>query len=160
MTFHISEGSAYMFGRGLTSVLWGVVADKYGQKPVIKAGLVAMLVFLNSKHLHRSCSFAVTRWNSLPCLTCSIFCLFLFLFQCHPQHAFWLKHTFLDGRHLEISLGELVRCPWHNYGMSSWWVLINLNAWYLAGRSVVWYLKHSSMDNILKARESLNYQYI
>ncbi|RZC64214.1 hypothetical protein C5167_025986 [Papaver somniferum] len=27
--------SAYMLGRGLTSVLWGAVADRYGRKPVI-----------------------------------------------------------------------------------------------------------------------------
>lgn len=35
-----------MLGRALTSVLWGIVADKYGRKPVIVVGLVAVLVFL------------------------------------------------------------------------------------------------------------------
>ncbi|CAM8917112.1 unnamed protein product [Rhodiola kirilowii] len=45
--FHIAESdedigyyagyvaSSFMFGRALTSVFWGVIADKYGRKPVI-----------------------------------------------------------------------------------------------------------------------------
>ncbi|XP_076955298.1 protein ZINC INDUCED FACILITATOR-LIKE 1-like isoform X3 [Bidens hawaiensis] len=38
-------GSAYMIGRALTSVFWGVVADRYGRKPVILIGLVTVVVF-------------------------------------------------------------------------------------------------------------------
>ena len=33
-----------MFGRALTSVLWGVVADRYGRKPVILVGTASVLV--------------------------------------------------------------------------------------------------------------------
>jgi hypothetical protein len=39
------EGSAFMFGRALTSVLWGMIADRYGRKPVIIFGTVSVLVF-------------------------------------------------------------------------------------------------------------------
>ena len=35
-----------MFGRALTSVIWGMVADRYGRKPVITAGLIALLVHI------------------------------------------------------------------------------------------------------------------
>ncbi|KAL8162042.1 hypothetical protein V2J09_013531 [Rumex salicifolius] len=38
-------GSAFMFGRALTSVFWGVVADRYGRKPVIIIGTFAVVVF-------------------------------------------------------------------------------------------------------------------
>ena len=33
-----------MLGRALTSVFWGIVADRYGRKPVIIIGTIAVLV--------------------------------------------------------------------------------------------------------------------
>lgn len=33
-----------MFGRALTSIFWGIVADRYGRKPVIVIGIIAVLV--------------------------------------------------------------------------------------------------------------------
>lgn len=33
-----------MLGRALTSVAWGMVADRYGRKPVIMIGTIAVLV--------------------------------------------------------------------------------------------------------------------
>ncbi|PON86776.1 hypothetical protein TorRG33x02_174250, partial [Trema orientale] len=36
-------GSAYMLGRALTSVFWGVVADRYGRKPVIILGTISVV---------------------------------------------------------------------------------------------------------------------
>ncbi|XP_069149139.1 protein ZINC INDUCED FACILITATOR-LIKE 1-like [Solanum lycopersicum] len=38
-------GSAFMFGRTLTSAFWGVVADCYGRKPVIIFGTSIVVVF-------------------------------------------------------------------------------------------------------------------
>lgn len=38
-------GSSFMFGRALTSVLWGMVADRYGRKPVIIFGAVSVVIF-------------------------------------------------------------------------------------------------------------------
>ncbi|KAL3731840.1 hypothetical protein ACJRO7_028669 [Eucalyptus globulus] len=55
--FHIAEreedigyyagyvGCSLMLGRALTSVLWGVVADRYGRKPVIITGTIAVVIF-------------------------------------------------------------------------------------------------------------------
>ncbi|XP_073261460.1 protein ZINC INDUCED FACILITATOR 1 isoform X5 [Populus alba] len=34
-----------MFGRALTSVLWGMIADRYGRKPVIIFGTVSVVIF-------------------------------------------------------------------------------------------------------------------
>lgn len=42
------QGSAFMFGRAVTSVLWGLIADKYGRKPVILFGTVAVY----TSHFH------------------------------------------------------------------------------------------------------------
>ncbi|XP_024018074.1 protein ZINC INDUCED FACILITATOR-LIKE 1 [Morus notabilis] len=38
-------GAAYMLGRALTSILWGVIADRFGRKPVIIIGTVTVVVF-------------------------------------------------------------------------------------------------------------------
>ncbi|KAK9067467.1 hypothetical protein SSX86_014796 [Deinandra increscens subsp. villosa] len=38
-------GSSYMIGRALTSVFWGVVADRYGRKPVILLGTSVVVIF-------------------------------------------------------------------------------------------------------------------
>ncbi|KAK1575380.1 hypothetical protein Q3G72_004923 [Acer saccharum] len=38
-------GASFMLGRALTSVLWGIVADRYGRKPVIIIGTAAVVVF-------------------------------------------------------------------------------------------------------------------
>ncbi|KAL5568748.1 hypothetical protein UlMin_025323 [Ulmus minor] len=37
-------GSAYMLGRALTSVFWGLIADRYGRKPVIIIGSLTVVV--------------------------------------------------------------------------------------------------------------------
>ncbi|XP_057451623.1 protein ZINC INDUCED FACILITATOR-LIKE 1-like isoform X2 [Lotus japonicus] len=38
-------GSAYMLGRALTSVLWGIIADRYGRKPVVISGIISVIIF-------------------------------------------------------------------------------------------------------------------
>uniref|UniRef100_A0A0E0C0G6 Major facilitator superfamily (MFS) profile domain-containing protein n=1 Tax=Oryza meridionalis TaxID=40149 RepID=A0A0E0C0G6_9ORYZ len=35
-------GASYMFGRALSSVIWGIVADKYGRKPIIIITLISI----------------------------------------------------------------------------------------------------------------------
>ncbi|KAM3339278.1 protein ZINC INDUCED FACILITATOR-LIKE 1 isoform X1 [Capsicum galapagoense] len=55
--FHIAEreedisyyagyvGSSFMLGRALTSILWGVIADRYGRKPVVVIGTITVVIF-------------------------------------------------------------------------------------------------------------------
>ncbi|OEL24211.1 putative peptide/nitrate transporter [Dichanthelium oligosanthes] len=38
-------GASYMFGRAISSTVWGIVADKHGRKPVIVLTLVAIIIF-------------------------------------------------------------------------------------------------------------------
>ncbi|GAB2277724.1 Protein ZINC INDUCED FACILITATOR-LIKE 1 [Dionaea muscipula] len=38
-------GSTFMLGRALTSFFWGVFADRYGRKPVIVVGTMAVVIF-------------------------------------------------------------------------------------------------------------------
>ncbi|KAJ7537429.1 hypothetical protein O6H91_11G005500 [Diphasiastrum complanatum] len=38
-------GSSFMFGRFLTAVAWGRVADKYGRRPVMFAGVISVIIF-------------------------------------------------------------------------------------------------------------------
>ncbi|KAK1393618.1 Protein ZINC INDUCED FACILITATOR [Heracleum sosnowskyi] len=45
LTFVVLSGSSFMFGRALTSVLWGILADRYGRKPVIIFGMISVVIF-------------------------------------------------------------------------------------------------------------------
>ncbi|XP_031268541.1 protein ZINC INDUCED FACILITATOR-LIKE 1-like isoform X1 [Pistacia vera] len=38
-------GSSFMLGRALTSVFWGIMADRYGRKPVIIFGTISVVIF-------------------------------------------------------------------------------------------------------------------
>ncbi|CAL0311024.1 unnamed protein product [Lupinus luteus] len=38
-------GSAFMIGRTLTSILWGIISDRYGRKPVIITGIISVIIF-------------------------------------------------------------------------------------------------------------------
>nr|GMD40223.1 protein ZINC INDUCED FACILITATOR-LIKE 1-like isoform X1 [Ipomoea batatas] len=38
-------GSAFMLGRAMTSVFWGLIADRYGRKPVIIFGTISVVIF-------------------------------------------------------------------------------------------------------------------
>ncbi|KAK4285259.1 hypothetical protein QN277_001985 [Acacia crassicarpa] len=53
-------GSAFMFGRGLTSIPWGIVADRYGRKPVAISGILAVIVFNTLFGLSSSFWMAIT----------------------------------------------------------------------------------------------------
>ncbi|XVF23274.1 hypothetical protein REPUB_Repub13aG0022200 [Reevesia pubescens] len=44
-SLNIFEGSAFMVGRAFTSVLCGIIADRYGRKPVIIIGTIAVVIF-------------------------------------------------------------------------------------------------------------------
>ncbi|KAF3509820.1 hypothetical protein F2Q69_00000551 [Brassica cretica] len=38
-------GCSFMLGRTLTSVIWGIIADRYGRKPVILIGTASVVIF-------------------------------------------------------------------------------------------------------------------
>lgn len=52
-------GSAFMFGRALTSVPWGLVADRYGRKPVIIFGTISVIIFNTLFGLSANYSMAI-----------------------------------------------------------------------------------------------------
>ncbi|GAB4836178.1 hypothetical protein Ancab_001091 [Ancistrocladus abbreviatus] len=53
-------GSAYMLGRAITSVFWGMLADRYGRKPVIVIGTIAVVIFNTLFGLSTNFYMAVT----------------------------------------------------------------------------------------------------
>ncbi|KAG9454965.1 hypothetical protein H6P81_007869 [Aristolochia fimbriata] len=53
-------GSSYMLGRALTSVLWGMVADRIGRKPVVLLGTLSVVVFNTIFGLSTSFWMAIT----------------------------------------------------------------------------------------------------
>ncbi|KAK2407550.1 protein ZINC INDUCED FACILITATOR-LIKE [Trifolium repens] len=61
-------GSSFMIGRTLTSVLWGMVSDRYGRKPVIIFGVFAVVVFNTLFGLSTSFWMAVITRFLLGCL--------------------------------------------------------------------------------------------
>ncbi|KAF5185882.1 Zinc induced facilitator-like, partial [Thalictrum thalictroides] len=53
-------GASFMFGRALTSVLWGIIADRYGRKPVIIFGAASVVLFSTLFGLSTSFWMAIT----------------------------------------------------------------------------------------------------
>ncbi|CAM0880867.1 unnamed protein product [Alopecurus aequalis] len=62
-------GASYMFGRALTSVIWGVVADKYGRKPVLIITLFSVIIFNTLFGLSSSYWMALTTRGLLGLLS-------------------------------------------------------------------------------------------
>ncbi|XP_050882511.1 protein ZINC INDUCED FACILITATOR-LIKE 1 isoform X6 [Lathyrus oleraceus] len=65
-------GSAFMFGRSLTSLVWGVVADRYGRKPVVIFGVISVIIFNILFGLSTSFWMAVATRFFLGCLNGSL----------------------------------------------------------------------------------------
>ncbi|CAJ2657239.1 unnamed protein product [Trifolium pratense] len=65
-------GSSFMLGRTFTSVLWGMVSDRYGRKPVIMFGVFAVVVFNTLFGLSSSFWMAIITRFLLGCLNGAI----------------------------------------------------------------------------------------
>ncbi|KAL5095867.1 hypothetical protein RYX36_000194 [Vicia faba] len=65
-------GSAFMFGRSLTSIFWGLVADRYGRKPVVILGVISVIIFNILFGLSTSFWMAVATRFFLGCLNGSL----------------------------------------------------------------------------------------
>ncbi|CAK8570285.1 unnamed protein product [Lathyrus sativus] len=65
-------GSAFMFGRSLTSIFWGVVADRYGRKPIVILGVISVIIFNILFGLSTSFWMAVATRFFLGCLNGSL----------------------------------------------------------------------------------------
>ncbi|KAK8950417.1 Protein ZINC INDUCED FACILITATOR-LIKE 1 [Platanthera guangdongensis] len=52
-------GSSFMLGRALTSVFWGIIADRYGRKPVIIIGIIVVVIFNTLFGLSTSYTMAI-----------------------------------------------------------------------------------------------------
>lgn len=78
-----------MLGRGLTSILWGVVADRYGRKPVIILSTMSVSV-LQSILIFNSILFILTLMPPLKeKILRSGIGFFLLLFQGCVQYFVW-----------------------------------------------------------------------
>ncbi|XP_062196092.1 probable peptide/nitrate transporter At3g43790 isoform X2 [Phragmites australis] len=53
-------GASYMFGRALSSTIWGMVADKYGRIPVLVITLISIIIFNTLFGLSSSYWMAIT----------------------------------------------------------------------------------------------------
>ncbi|XP_058766676.1 protein ZINC INDUCED FACILITATOR-LIKE 1-like isoform X2 [Vicia villosa] len=65
-------GSSFMLGRTLTSVLWGMVSDRYGRKPVMVIGVFSVVIFNTLFGISSSFWMAVITRFLLGCLNGAI----------------------------------------------------------------------------------------
>ena len=86
---NIFEGSAFMLGRALTSVLWGIVADHYGRKPVIIMGTITVLVKILSKFKFLVGISKIMVKFSLTSHVCIFLILTANASQGYFQHSLW-----------------------------------------------------------------------
>ncbi|KHN06906.1 Protein ZINC INDUCED FACILITATOR-LIKE 1 [Glycine soja] len=61
-------GSSMMLGRSLTSILWGMISDRYGRKPVIIIGIITVVIFNTLFGLSTNLWMAVSMRFLLGCL--------------------------------------------------------------------------------------------
>ncbi|KAK2395873.1 Protein ZINC INDUCED FACILITATOR-LIKE 1 [Trifolium repens] len=61
-------GSAYLLGRALTSILWGMIANRYGRKPVVIIGIISVVIFNTLFDLCTNLWMAVMMRFLLGCL--------------------------------------------------------------------------------------------
>lgn len=55
-----------MVGRAMASIFWGIIADRYGRKPVIMIGITSVLVFVTSNYFILFVSILI---DFIPCLS-------------------------------------------------------------------------------------------
>ncbi|XXG52713.1 hypothetical protein AAC387_Pa03g0967 [Persea americana] len=60
-------GSSFMFGRTLTAIFWGMVADRYGRKPVIIMGTTSVVLFNTLFGLSKNFWMAISMRFLLGC---------------------------------------------------------------------------------------------
>lgn len=61
-------GSSMMLGRTLTSILWGMISDRYGRKPVIIIGIITVIIFNTLFGLSTNFWMAISMRFLLGCL--------------------------------------------------------------------------------------------
>lgn len=66
-------GSAFMLGRALTSIFWGLVADRHGRKPVILISIISVLVLPDSIFIFYYQISGILQWLQ------NVFLCFLYL---------------------------------------------------------------------------------
>lgn len=91
-----------MFGRALTSVFWGFIADRYGRKPVVMFGVITVLVELDCYHKF-DCSMLKCAIDGPKCLLFFCFWHFRVIFNT----VFGLSTNFWMAISTRFLLGSL-----------------------------------------------------
>lgn len=108
-----------MFGRTLTSIVWGMLADRVGRKPVIVISTFSMLAVLFSMNIMSiynqlmGHAYATTTVLHRPLTTCG----FSFVYQAYIQYFVWIKRELLDGNSYKISSWFVEWFTWYNESM-------------------------------------------
>lgn len=128
--FLIFVGASYMLGRALTSIIWGILADRIGRKPIIIITIFSMLVALFSWT-----SFELSnRFTSITYLQPLFTWLHIYgyLFESQPciQHLVWTERALLDGDSYTVSSWFFNWFSWHNKSMVTKWD-IKLILWFI-----------------------------
>uniref|UniRef100_A0A3Q7GSC3 Major facilitator superfamily (MFS) profile domain-containing protein n=1 Tax=Solanum lycopersicum TaxID=4081 RepID=A0A3Q7GSC3_SOLLC len=108
-------GFAFMFGRTLTSAFWGVVADRYGRKPVIIFG--TSIVYVRDFHIAK-------REEDIGSYAC--YTGFAFMFGRTLTSAFWGVMADRYGRKSVIIFGTSIVVVFNTlFGLSTnFWMVV------------------------------------
>lgn len=121
-----------MLGRVLTSVFWGIVADRYGRKPVIIIGTISVLV---NAILEMSFYIILLQLLGMDVFR-QTFDMCTLLSQGCFQYSLWTQCKFLDGHHYKISSWKFKWFAWTNKGITLYYILL-LTMW-LQTRLYAW----------------------
>ncbi|KAJ0985251.1 hypothetical protein J5N97_003607 [Dioscorea zingiberensis] len=80
-------GASMMLGRALTSVLWGVLADRYGRKPAIVLSIISVIIFNTLFGLSTSFWMAIVTRFLLGCFNGILGIMKAYSSEvCRPEH--------------------------------------------------------------------------
>ncbi|PKI40280.1 probable peptide/nitrate transporter At3g43790 isoform X2 [Punica granatum] len=102
-------GSSYMVGRGLTSVFWGMLADRYGRKPVILIGTFSVAILNVLFGLSTNLWMAIVTRFLLGCFNCLLGTVRAYATEiCKDEHRALALSVVSTSRGLGLIIGPAI----------------------------------------------------
>ncbi|KAK6936890.1 Major facilitator superfamily [Dillenia turbinata] len=118
-------GSSFMVGRALTSIFWGLLADRYGRKPIILIGTLSMVLFNTLFGLSTSFWMAISMRFLLGCFNSLLGTIRAYASEvCRDEHRALAMSMVSTSRGIGLVIGPaiggfLAQVVYNGYGVKS-----------------------------------------
>ncbi|CAI9285066.1 unnamed protein product [Lactuca saligna] len=102
-------GSSFMIGRALTSLFWGVLADRYGRKPIILIGTFSVFIFNTMFGLSSSFWMAISSRFLLGCFNSLLGTIRTYASEvCHEEYQALALSIVSTSRGIGLIIGPAI----------------------------------------------------